>query len=99
MRADGVVGVTITRHQLMVERENPDYGASGGYSTFRGGYSRYSSYYGRRAGQPAKREDLIVIVHALGTAIQIGNETPSQQSRRLAIEPVRRLDTNRRSAG
>jgi hypothetical protein len=39
----------------MIERENPDRSSYG--------------YYGRPAGAPGSREDLIVTAHALGTAI------------------------------
>lgn len=81
--ADGIVGVSIERHQELVERENPQ-GA--------GGYQGY-----RQVGQPDKRKDLLVLVHALGTAVLAGERTQRGDTG-LVIEPVRRLDNNRRQA-
>jgi hypothetical protein len=49
-----------------------------------------TKYAGRAAGTPAHREDLIVTVHAIGTAIA---RTPRRTSgaSRLVIEPVRNM--------
>jgi uncharacterized protein YbjQ (UPF0145 family) len=84
--ASGIVGVTIENDHIMVERENPEkqYGYAAG------------GMYARPAGAPGSREDLIVIVHAIGTAIIEGDYTPREAG--LKIEPVRRLDNNRRNA-
>ncbi len=87
--AEGVVGVSIERHQETVERENPQAGSALVYGQ---GFQGY-----RSPGQPDRREDLLVIVHALGTAIVAG-EVAQGGTRSLTIEPVRRLDTNRRQA-
>jgi uncharacterized protein YbjQ (UPF0145 family) len=91
MGAEGVVGVTVDRHQMLVERENPDYGAvMGPQGQYLGG--------GRSAGTPRSREDLVVIVHALGTAIVAGQRPDRSEPPGLTITPVRRLDNNRRNA-
>jgi hypothetical protein len=52
---------------------------------------------GRAPGAPSSREDLIVLVHALGTAIVRDGE-PTEEPPGLKIMPVRRLDNNRRNA-
>jgi uncharacterized protein YbjQ (UPF0145 family) len=87
VRASGIVGVTIEHDHLMIERENPDYNT---------GYGSYGSRYSRAPGSPSKREDLIVTAHALGTAIIESDRTPREAG--LRIEPVRRLDNNRRNS-
>jgi uncharacterized protein YbjQ (UPF0145 family) len=75
LRAAGIVGVRIDRSQVMVERENP--------ST--------TGTYGRRApGAPAHREDLIVTVHAIGTAVALSRAGAARPAR-FQIEPVRNL--------
>jgi uncharacterized protein YbjQ (UPF0145 family) len=84
--ASGIVGVTVEHDHTMIERENPEQQSGYGYAT---GYTR-------TPGTPGKREDLIVTVHALGTAIVEGDCTPREAG--LKIEPVRRLDNNRRNA-
>jgi uncharacterized protein YbjQ (UPF0145 family) len=86
--ADGVVGVRIDRHTTMVERENPDPNAMVVQGQWVGG---------RAPGAPSSREDLIVLVHALGTAIVRDGE-PTEEPPGLKIMPVRRLDNNRRNA-
>jgi uncharacterized protein YbjQ (UPF0145 family) len=79
MKAHGIVGVVVEHEQRTVERENPDRGR----------------YYGRVAGTPGSREDLVVTAHAIGTAI-VERERPPREAR-PKIEPVRRLNANRRN--
>jgi uncharacterized protein YbjQ (UPF0145 family) len=91
MGASGVVGVTVEHDHELVERENPERNYGSSYNTY-----GYANRYVRTPGTPGKREDLVVTAHALGTAIIEGNLTPREAG--LKIEPVRRLDNNRRNA-